>query len=69
MDGNEDVSLFLRVGAPYGKVKFTVKSGDAVLATAMRLRAAPGEMEKLVVKADKLKNVTEEIVVSLEVAE
>ena len=68
-DGNEDVSLFLRVGAPYGKVKFTVKSGDAVLATAMRLRAAPGEMEKLVIKADKLKSVTEEIVVSLEVAE
>lgn len=68
-DGNEDVSLFLRVAAPYGKVKFTVRSGDVVLATAIRLRAAPGEMEKLVVKADKLKNVTEEIVVSLEVVE
>ena len=68
-DGDEDVSLFLRVSEPCGKVKFSVKSGDAVLTTAMRLRAAPGEMEKLVVKADLLKNVTEEIVVSLEVAE
>ena len=68
-DGDEDVSLFLRVSEPYGKVKFTVRSGEHVLASAMRLRAAPGEMEKLVVKAELLKNVTEEIVVSLEVAE
>ncbi len=65
----EDVSLFLRVTEPFGKVKFTVKSGDTVLATAKRLRAAPGEMEKLTVKADLLKSVTEPITVSLEVVE
>ena len=65
--GGEDVSLFLRVSEPFGKVQFTVKSGDTVLATAKRLRAAPGEMEKLTVKADLLKNVTEDITVSLEV--
>lgn len=65
----EDVSLFLRVTEPFGKVKFTVKSGDTVLATAKRLRAAPGEMEKLTIKADVLKTVTEPITVSLEVAE
>ncbi len=65
----EDVSLFLRVKEPFGKVKFTVKSGDTVLATAKRLRAAPGEMEKLTVKADILKTVTEPITVSLEVVE
>ncbi len=67
--GQEDVSLFLRVTEPFGKVTFTVRSGDAVLATAKRLRAAPGEMEKLTVKADLLKNVTEPITVSLEVTE
>ncbi len=67
--GEEDVSLFLRVTDPFGKVKFTVQSGDTVLATAKRLRAAPGEMEKLTVKADMLKNVTEPITVCLEVAE
>ncbi len=67
--GNEDVSLFLRVTEPFGKVKFTVRSGDDVLATAKRLRAAPGEMEKLTVKAELLKNITEPITVSLEVAE
>ena len=68
-DCGEDVSLFLRVSQPFGKVKFTVKSGDVVLASAKRLRAAPGEMEKLVVKADLLKTVTEDITVSLEVVE
>ncbi len=65
----EDVSLFLRVTEPFGKVTFTVKSGDTILTTAKRLRAAPGEMEKLTVKADMLKNITEPITVSLEVAE
>ncbi len=65
----EDVSLFLRVTEPFGKVKFSVKSGGTLLATAKRLRAAPGEMEKLTIRADALKNITEPITVSLEVAE
>ena len=65
----EDVSLFLRVTQPFGKVIFTVKSGDRVLAIAKRLRAAPGEMEKLTIKADILKTVTEPITVSLEVSQ
>ena len=62
----EDISLFLRVTQPFGKVKYTVKSGDEVLAAAVRLKAAPGEMEKITVKAEKLKNIGEEITVSLE---
>ena len=63
----EDVSLFLRVTQPFGKVKFTVSAGDTVLATAKRLKAAPGEMEKLTVKADALKDIQGPITVSLEV--
>ena len=63
----EDVTLFLRVTRPFGKVKFTVASGEQVLAVAKRLRAAPGEMEKITVKAAALQNVTEPITVSLEV--
>ena len=63
----EDVTLFLRVTQPFGKVKFTVASGEQVLAVAKRLRAAPGEMEKITVKAAALQNVTEPITVSLEV--
>ena len=61
-----DVSVFLRVTQPFGKVKFTVKSGDQVLAVAKRLKAAPGEMEKITIKASMLENVTEPIVVALE---
>lgn len=63
---NEDVSLFLRVTRPFGKVKFSVKDGDTVLAVSKKLKAAPGEMEKLTVKAEALRNVTGPITVSLE---
>ena len=66
VSSKEDISLFLRVTEPFGKVKYTVKSGDEVLATAVRLKAAPGEMEKITVKAEKLNNITEEITGSLE---
>lgn len=62
----KDVPLFLRVVKPYGKVRFTVSAGEEVLATAVRLKAAPGEMEKIVVKKDKLAGVQGEITVSLE---
>ncbi len=62
----KDVSLFLRVTQPFGKVKFTVTSGEQVLTVAKRLKAAPGEMEKLTIKAEMLKSATEPIVVTLE---
>ncbi len=62
----KDVSLFMRVTQPFGKVRFTVKAGDTVLATATRLKAAPGEMEKINVKGEKLASVKEQITVSLE---
>lgn len=61
----KEVSLFLRVDKPYGKVRFTITSGDEVLVSAMRLKAAPGEMEKLRVPADKLSK-AEQLTVSLE---
>ena len=62
-----DVTLFLRVAQPVGKVKFTVSDGDKVLATAKRLRSAPGEMEKITVKAAALNQVSGPVTVSLEV--
>ena len=61
-----DVSLFLRVSQPFTNVKFTVKSGDTILATAKRLKAAPGEMEKLTIKAELLSKAGNEVTVSLE---
>ena len=63
----EDVSLFMRVTQPFKNVKFTVSDGENVLLTAKRLKAAPGEMEKLTLKADKLKDARGPITVSLEV--
>ncbi len=63
----EDVTLFLRVTEPHGKVRFIVRSGGTILATVRRLRAAPGEMEKLVIKGGLPKTVTGPITVSLEV--
>ena len=63
---DRDVSLFLRVTQPFGKVKFTVTSGDKVLSVAKRIKAAPGEMEKILVPAATLKNAVEPITVSLE---
>ena len=65
----EDVSLFLRVTQPFGRVKFTVCAADEVLAVAKKLKAAPGEMEKITVKGAALQNVTGPITVSLEVLE
>ena len=61
-----DVLLFLRVTKPFDRVKFTVEAGGTVLATAKRLKAAPGEMEKLTVRKELLATVTGEITVSLE---
>ena len=62
-----DVSLFFRVTQPFGKVKLTVTDGENVLATAKRLKAAPGEMEKLTVKAEMLENAAGPLTVDLEV--
>ncbi len=61
-----NTDLFLRVTKPFGRVRFTVKSGNEILATAVRLKAVPGEMEKLTVKSDKLILSKGEISVSLE---
>ena len=61
----KEVSLFLRADKPYGKVRFTVASGEETLVNTMRLKAAPGEMEKIRIPADKLA-AAEELTVRLE---
>ena len=63
---NEDIALFMRVTAPFGKVRFTVKSGEQVLATAVKLKVAPGEMEKITIKKEKLELMNGNVTVSLE---
>ncbi len=61
-----DTALFFRVTKPFGKVRIAVTAGDKVLAVAKRLKAAPGEMEKIILRSDALQGVTEPICVSLE---
>ena len=63
----ENVDLFLRVTQPFGKVKFLVSDGERILTTAKRLKAAPGEMEKITLPAERLRDITGPIRVSLEV--
>ena len=65
-DCGHDVSLFMRVAAPTGKVRLVVKCGNEVIAKAVKLKTAPGEMEKITVKAEKLAACTGTITVSLE---
>lgn len=62
----EDVSLFLRVTQPFGKVKFTVQDSTGILAVSKKLKAAPGEMEKITVKASALERISGPITVSVE---
>lgn len=62
----EDLSIYLRVAKPFDRVRFTVSSGEKVLCTVNRLRAVPGEMEQLTVKASDLSGLTEPVLVSLE---
>ena len=65
-DCNQDVALFMRVTSPTGKVRLNIKCGETVIATAVKLKTAPGEMEKITVKADKLSTCGGTITVSLE---
>ena len=62
----EEASLFLRVTQPFGKVKFTVTSAGQVLTTAKRLKAAPGEMERIPLTPEQLALARDTITVALE---
>lgn len=64
---SEDVALFMRVTQPFGKVKiFALDEDGNVLASKISLKAAPGEMEKLVLKKSVLENTKGTIKVTLE---
>ena len=65
----QEVSLFFRVTQPMGKVRCLVCCGDEVLASAVRLKVAPGEMERITLKPEALAKADREISVRLEVLE
>ncbi len=62
----QKIDLYFRVTAPFGKVKITAKCGDEILATAVKPRVAPGEMEKITLSEKLFPLSGEEITVSLE---
>ena len=61
-----DIPLFLRVSQPFGKVRFSVRSGEEELAKLTCLKAAPGEMVKINIPAARLALAKDHITVSLE---
>lgn len=63
---DNDIPLYFRVTRPFGTVRYSVYSGDQLLAKAVRIRATPGEMEKITVKRELLQKVSGGITVSLE---
>ncbi|MBR5295300.1 MAG: FAD-dependent oxidoreductase, partial [Clostridia bacterium] len=65
-DKNQKIDLYFRVAAPYGKVKITAKCGDQILASAVKPRVAPGEMEKITLSENLFPLSGEEITVGLE---
>lgn len=65
-NGQENIALFMRVDKPYGKVTIKAESGGKIIAKSVRIKAAPGEMEKLVIKKDLLGDIKEDITVYLE---
>ncbi len=63
---NEDVTLFFRVTQPFNRIKINVSHGDNILTNAVKISAAPGEMEKLTIDNNLIKDVMNEITVSVE---
>ncbi len=66
-DCGQDTAVFLRVKEPFDKVRFTVTSNGQELAKLTCLKAAPGEMVKINIKASHLAAARDEITVGLEV--
>lgn len=56
----KDVTVYFRVSDVYRNVAINVLSGDKVVYSVKKLKAAPGEMEKITLKANLLEN-TEEL--------
>lgn len=63
IENEEAVTIYLRVTKPFGRVKIKAECGGKLIASAVKIKVSPGEMEKL--KLDK-GSVTGNVTVSLE---
>ena len=62
----QDVTFFMRVAAPTGKVRISLWCKDSCLASQVRIRTAPGEMEKLTLKKEMMEKIDGPITAKLE---
>lgn len=65
VDGN--VKLFFRVKNTFKNCTIRIKSGDEVILERKKKIAVPGEMETLILTADKVQNLSSPVTVELEV--
>ena len=63
---NRDVKVFFRVSDVYKNVCVQVKAGDEVILSQTKKKIAPGEMQTLILKAEKLKGFSGEINITLD---
>ena len=62
-----EVDLYFRVSNPISKAQITVRMGEQILIKKKKQYLAPGEMEKLTLNAEQMKNIDNNISVLLEV--
>ena len=62
-----DVTVFFRVNKPFGKTDIRVMDGDRLISCFHRIKVAPGEMEKITIKAKDIKSLKGPLTVELEV--
>ena len=66
LDSNEDINLFMRVRNIYKNKKLVVRSGNKVILEKKRLHMIPSEMEILKIDTQKLRDIKENITISVE---
>ena len=65
-DKTKDVKIFFRVSDIYKNAKFKATFGESVVFEKKILKVAPGEMQTIIIKADKLKDDFGELRISLD---
>ncbi|MDD3839838.1 MAG: pyridine nucleotide-disulfide oxidoreductase, partial [Clostridia bacterium] len=62
---HSDVTIYYRVKEPMTNIKIQAVSGGEILAEAKRVRSNPGEMEHIKLKAEKIKDVLQDIKINV----
>ena len=65
-DIDDKLTIFMRVNNVYKDMIIKVMSGDNIIQSLKRKHLAPAEMERVVIKKELLKDLNEDIIISLE---